>query len=193
MDENAQKQITDDLAGELLELDKAPLKYAAKEVADLLGTMNLRKILVTGGAGSGKTTFSDELANLAELRHFDMDKYVKGGYTKDASVYTQRLVDAVYKMWLVLPIAGWVVEHVEMGRPEFVQSFQPDAVILLPSGKEHLRNVAAARAIAAREPSPVEREDRAVQTSEQAEKRFDTLPWHEVKAPGKWRMKVRPS
>lgn len=188
MDENAQKQRTDDLAGSLLELDDNVVKgWAAKAANTLLGHRG--RIIVTGGAGSGKTTFSKELARLLEIPHLDLDTFIKGGYTPKEKVYEQRLIDGLMSLWNSLPRGGFVVEHVLAARPDIIQVLRPTAVILLNATDKHLIRVASGRAVAAREDSPNERIARAIQTGRQARNYYETLAWKEVKN-GRWKMKL---
>lgn len=189
MDENAQKQRTDDLAGSLLELDDNVVKgWAAKASAKLL--KHGGRIIVTGGAGSGKTTFAKELARILEVPHFDLDTFIKGGYTPDKKVYEQRLIAGLMALWNALPRGGYVVEHVLAARPDILQALRPDAVILLNATDKHLIRVASGRAVAAREDSPNERIARALQTGQEARNFYESLAWKEEKD-GRWKMKLR--
>lgn len=190
MDENAQKQRTDDLAGSLLELDDDVVKGWARKAASLVKGKNAVRIIVTGGAGSGKTTFSKELSKLLEVPHLDLDTFIKGGYTEDKKTYEQRLIAGLMDLWNVIPRNGFVMEHVLAARPDIIQALRPDAVIFLNATDKHLIRVASGRAIAAREDSPQDRIARALQTGQQARHYYESLAWKEEKD-GRWKMKVR--
>jgi GTPase SAR1 family protein len=179
---NAKKAETDTLAAQLLDLDSARLKKQATRVANFIRNSVSKenaRIVITGGAGSGKTTFAGALSKELKLKDFDLDEYVEGGHTADQEAYETRLHNAFLGVWQDLPDkTGWVIEHVEACHPFLVETFEPSFAILVDPGADRLKRTAEARnAVGKADPS---REKRALETMKKAKKQFKALSGKEV-------------
>lgn len=176
---NAQKAKTDQEAGQLLDFDKKKLQQGVAELIKILSTFKNPTIVVTGGAGSGKSTVSGMLSEKLGIKEFDLDKYIEGGHTKDKDAYQARLKKAWYNVWQDLPNeGGWIIEHVEACNPELVGMFEPDLAILVDPGEQKLKLTAAARNKVGKE-DPT-REKRALETMTKAKKQFNALDGEKV-------------
>lgn len=175
--ENVAKKKTDDLAGQLLSLDDRKMARLAEALAELIiGDEKNRdlRICVAGGAGSGKSTLAKELSKQLELPVFDLDQFIKGGWTKNQKEYDRRFANALYDCWSALPAKkGWIIEHVEAGNPYLITAFKPSYLIRLTPSERHLRRVAGARALAAGENSPVGRVQRALDSDRISKEQFN--------------------
>lgn len=176
---NSKKRAIDSLAADLLDIDKNQLVRIAGDVAfRLLGPETVR-LMVTGGAGSGKTTFSSTVAERLNIPSFDFDEYIPGGYTPNGKDYRHRLVRGMGRLYDDLPYkTGWIIEHVEACNADMVKAFKPTHCLLLIAPPGHLLRTAQARGEAA-EDSPSEtyaREKRALESSEYAKMQFDAVP-----------------
>lgn len=191
--ENSQKARTDELASELLGLDAKKLVREAGLMATFLKS-NVKadplKIVVTGAAGSGKTTLANALSSALGLPVFDMDQFVDGGWTPNRPEYDHRLIRAMYKLLAKMPShGGWVVEHVEACHPSLVHSFEPNVAVILHTDKRNLLRVAEAR-------SQVSRNGyhsfamRALGSGEIAERQFREVPGKEVRGSSRYSVKV---
>jgi energy-coupling factor transporter ATP-binding protein EcfA2 len=171
---NRAKAETDDLAAQFLELDHPRLKRDVAVLAHIIKTDGIhnRTICITGGAGSGKSTLAKLLAKALSVKTFDLDEYIKGGYSDDGT-YDRRLSTAAYNVWMELPREGWIVEHVNACKPDVSDLFKPQYAILVDPGKQHLKEVAAARNMAGK--TDHSREERALKTAEEAKNEFKKL------------------
>lgn len=181
---NRRKERTDALASALLDLDKSETRRTADRVASFL---NVRKekflpappnrhgeyaISICGGAGSGKSTFSEELSEKMGYAVFDLDKLVEGGWTPNRAEYEGRLNKAWQLLWDKQPsLSGWIVEHVEACNPDFLNMFKPNIAIFMNPGVGRLREVAAARNLVGEESSV--RYRRALDSAIRAKHQFD--------------------
>lgn len=173
---NAKKDETDRKAGELLHVDFDKMKNDAAELAAHIrgradGTY---KVVVSGGAGSGKTSISFRLAEALGVKHLDMDKYVPGGFTEDEDEYARRLNKALYEMWEDIPTkGGWVIDHVEACSKEVVGLLNPTFALLCDPGVERIRSVAEARKQAGGDAA--DRLARGLQSASKSSKQFAAL------------------
>jgi hypothetical protein len=145
---NAQKAETDTLAAEILNLDEKKVAKTVKRLADLIESTEAPqiRIVMTGGAGSGKTTAAGILAKQLSLKDFDLDEYVEGGHTGDKQSYNSRLLKAFTHVWQDLPSrTGWIIDHVEACHPDLVKTFFPLFAILVDPGEKRIRDAAEAR------------------------------------------------
>jgi Cdc6-like AAA superfamily ATPase len=180
---NAKKARTDRLAGEILNFDKKKIKKATNELLEVLSNTKNPTIVITGGAGSGKSHLSSKLSDELGIKAFDLDQYIEGGYTKDAKAYEERLKNAFYKVWEDLPNkGGWIIEHVEACSLPAVGIFKPAFAILVNPGEEKIRLTAEARNKVGK-PDP-SREKRALETTKKAISQFEGLKGAEITPKG---------
>jgi hypothetical protein len=176
---NAKKKAIDSLAAGLLNIDKEHLTSLAGDIAfQLLGPKPVR-LMITGGAGSGKTTISSTIAERLNVPSFDFDEYVPGGYTSDGKEYRHRLVAGMEHLFNDLPYkTGWIVEHVEACNSDMVQAFKPTHCLLLIRPAKHLLRAAQARGTVAEDSDEdvSAREKRALESSEYAKMQFEQVP-----------------
>lgn len=174
---NAAKAKTDALAADLLDLDQDDLRKDATKIASYIRThfkplKNVR-VVVAGGAGSGKTTIASALSKELELPAFDLDEFIKGGFTSDKEKYRRRFLKAIHDVWTDMPSGkGWVLDHVESCSPDLLSYLKPHYAILLKPNQERLRLTARARNMVSEDPWPG-REKRALESASLAEKQFD--------------------
>lgn len=145
---NKVKEMTDAQVGILLKLDKESLHEKVELVAKLIDSTfdSEPRIVVTGGAGSGKSTFAADLASTLGVKGFSFDQYIPGGFTEKKDEYERRFNKGMYELWEDIPQKkGWIIEHVEACKPEFLGLYAADFAILLDPGEEHLRKVVEAR------------------------------------------------
>lgn len=145
---NKVKEQTDAQVGILLKLDQESLKGKAELLAGIIDSTfeGQPRIVVTGGAGAGKSTFAAALASTLDVKGFSFDQYIPGGFTEKKDEYERRFNKGMYELWEDIPQKkGWVVEHVEACKPEFLGLYAADFAILLDPGEEHLRKVVEAR------------------------------------------------
>jgi hypothetical protein len=191
---NAQKAKTDRLAGELLGVDGGRKKKLANDIAARLVGVTPIRLLVTGGAGSGKSSVSRLLAAKLDIPNFDFDKYIPGGYHKDPKVYRKRLLDGMQKLFDALPWrpgAGWLVEHVEACSADMLGAFQPTHCLHLAPPAARALDVAAARSAVAGEPPREQyaREQRAMESAEIARMQFSKVPGRVMAHGSGWELK----
>lgn len=167
---NKQKEQTDEVVSMLLGLDKKLIREIAKEVAVKLSKPY--KIIVCGGSGSSKTTFSTELGDVLNIRSFDFDKYIEGGWTSNKSEYKERFKKALSSLWSDLG-GSWIVEHVEACSPILIQELDPRWAINLNPGRNQLRAVALLRDAVSGESG--EREARAISSLNVSTTQFKAL------------------
>jgi hypothetical protein len=173
---NRRKEETDHRAGELLHVDLDKMKADAEELAaHIRGRAGgVYKVVVSGGAGSGKTSISFRLAEALGAKHLDMDKYVPGGFTEHEVEYARRLNKALYEMWEDIPTkGGWVIDHVEACSKEVVGLLNPTFAILCDPGVERIRSVAEARTQAGSDHE--ERLSRGLQSAIKSTKQYAAL------------------
>ena len=151
---NKSKLMADAQAGELLHLDEDVLKGQAKMLSDAIhkemGDAVLSgvdpRVLITGGAGSGKSTMAGHLSRALGVKNLNFDEYIPGGWTSDSQEYAKRFNKGLYEMWDDVPKKkGWVIEHVEACDPDLVGLYPSDFAVLVDPGEERLRAVAEAR------------------------------------------------
>jgi adenosyl cobinamide kinase/adenosyl cobinamide phosphate guanylyltransferase len=145
---NKAKAERDAQAGLRLHLNIDDIRQKALEMAVhiLAEFKGWPTVVVTGGAGSGKTTFSKEMAIFLGVKHLDFDTYIPGGYTPDKNEYERRFNKGLYEMWEdVPPKQGWVIEHVESCNEDLVGLYRPEYAILLDPGEEWLSKAVEAR------------------------------------------------
>lgn len=145
---NKVKENTDAQVAILLKLDKESLHEKVELVADVIDSTfeGQPRIVITGGAGSGKSTFAADLSTTLGIKGFSFDQYIPGGFTEKKDEYERRFNKGMYELWEDLPQKkGWVIEHVESCKPEFLGLYAADFAILLDPGEEHLRKVVEAR------------------------------------------------
>lgn len=170
---NALKAETDAKAAELLNIDQKELKKGAGTVSTILGHLNLPrlKIVITGAAGSGKTTMAGILSEKLGIPVFDLDEYIEGGWTDDRAEYTKRFVKALYKVWQKLPAKGsWIIEHVEACNPDIIRILHPNITLLIHPPESRI--VATAKARTTVSTDKTDRLKRALQSKKIAEKQF---------------------
>ena len=85
LEANAAKIEMNTQVAQLLHLDEDTLKAKSKELADAIkrASEGSPRILVAGGAGSGKTTIARILSTLFVVKNLDLDEYIPGGWTSD--------------------------------------------------------------------------------------------------------------
>lgn len=174
---NARKKMVDGMTAILLQIDERAVRRMARDVGKVVReNVPHARIVVGGGAGSGKTVFAEALAHELETPCFDFDHYIPGGYTPDKKIYEQRLRKGFDSLWHDLPhVHSWVVEHVYACSPEFVELLSPTLAIHLDPGIEHLKSVAQARDIIG-ENTDGKRAVRASETAIRSKAQFRSLP-----------------
>ena len=171
---NAEKAKLDSKAAGLLGFDPDEVRKAAIVLAMTLPEGAC--VVVTGGAGSGKTTIARELAKTLGAKNFDFDEYIPGGYTADKTEYARRFSKGLYELWEDVPEKkAWVIEHVEACSPDLVGLYRPDYALLVDPGVERIAKAAVARSMAG-DSKPEERVARGLQSAEKAKKQFNALP-----------------
>ena len=184
---NKAKSALDVMAAKIMSLDIDAVREAAGDIYDALvdrlgngpheGTLNMQRIIVAGGAGSGKTTIAAALSKSIGVKSFDFDEYIPGGWTEDKKEYDRRFNKALYELWEDVPQKkGFIVEHVEACNPDLVGLYRPDIAILVDPGLERLRQVAEARTEASSAADPKNRLTRALQSDGRAKTQFKALP-----------------
>lgn len=148
---NKVKDEADRLSAPLLGFDEDALHVKVDVLVDYIqqrfdGEGRDVRVLVTGAAGSGKSTLSKALARTMGVKYLDFDKYIPGGFTSDKKEYEKRFSKGLYEMWEdVPPKRGWVIEHVEACSPTLIGLYPPDFVVLMDPGEEHLSKVFTTR------------------------------------------------
>jgi hypothetical protein len=173
---NAAKAEMNTRAAELLKLDEDALHQQAVKIADaiLAAFDGAPRVVVTGGAGSGKTTLAVALEKELGVKNFDFDEYIPGGWTADVEEYARRFHKGLYELWEdVPPKKGWIIEHVEACRPELLGLYNPDFAVLVDPGEERLRQAAEARTAVAGNGEG--RLPRALQSDNKAKAQFKAL------------------
>ena len=177
-DANTRKRQLDELASSLLAIDPADTERRLARFIEALGPMKELRLCVTGGAGSGKTSFTTAVSRAFGVPVYDFDEYIEGGYHPDGPAYLARLEAARQKLWLALPQeGGWLVEHVESCNEDMVKLLKPTHCAIIEPSIEYIRKVAAARSQAA-DDGPVlaaEREKRALESREYARMQFEKV------------------
>jgi len=174
---NRAKSDADAKVSELLKVDKEAIDSKAGEIGDVIlkemDDILSPKVVVTGGAGSGKTTIASALAKALGVKSLSFDEYVPGGWVDDKEEYARRFSKGLYEMWEdVPPRKGWVIEHVESCGESLVGLYRPDFALLVDPGDEHLGRVAEAR-------SSIQGSvtlSRSLQSAEKAKTQFNALP-----------------
>lgn len=182
---NALKEKTDERAGEVLNFSEEKVRRRAKTVGGLLRREGEPpRVVVTGGAGSGKTSFSNSLSDVLDVPVFDLDKYIRGGWTKDVEEYESRINSAVYDLWADLPKSdtGYIIEHVEACNPTLVRMLNPNFAVLLDPGEDQLKRTAQVRNSVGMYNRT--REQRALDSMKSARKHFEAAPGNIVMKDG---------
>ena len=183
---NKAKAVADSKAGELLHLDEDVLRAQAKMLSDAIfkemGDAVLAgvdpRVLVTGGAGSGKTTLAGHLAKALGVKNLNFDEYIPGGWTSDSEEYAKRFNKGLYEMWDDVPKKkGWVIEHVEACDPDLVGLYRSDFAVLVDPGEERLRAAAEARSAVMSKGTDgnKDRLARALQSDKKAKAQFNAM------------------
>lgn len=193
--ENAKKAITDAMAGDLLGplKDEAVLKKAAKTITAIVEHADQKRIkmVITGGAGSGKTTLANDLSKTLGIPVFDFDEYIEGGWTDDKEEYSKRFSKALFEVWQKLPAKGsWIIEHVEACSPDIIRILHPNFRILLHPGNDSLIATAKAREVVSGDKS--DRVSRALQSAKTAEKQFKEAGGGTLKKEKSWTLNYDP-
>ena len=191
---NAIKAEMNTQASQLLHLDEDALKGKAQKIADAiqaaLGDGVLAgvdpRVLVTGGAGSGKTTLAGQLSQILGVKNLDFDEYIPGGWTTDSEEYARRFNKGLYELWEDVPKKkGWVIEHVESCASSLVGLYNPDFAVLVDPGEERLAAAAEARQAIMGKGTDKGRLARALQSDKKAKEQFKAIPGEIVfKTPG---------
>jgi hypothetical protein len=174
---NAQKAETDTLAAEILNLDEKKVAKTIKRLSSLIESTEAPqiRIVMTGAAGSGKTTAAGIMAKQLSLKDFDLDEYIEGGHTGDAGSYNARLLKAFTHVWQDLPSrTGWIIDHVEACHPDLVKTFKPLFAIFVDPGEKRIRDAAEARNRVRGKDDPG-RVKRAMDSLKTAKKQFSAL------------------
>jgi len=183
---NKAKAVADSKAGELLHLDEDVLRAQAKMLSDAIfkemGDAVLAgvdpRVLVTGGAGSGKTTLAGHLAKALGVKNLNFDEYIPGGWTSDSEEYAKRFNKGLYEMWDDVPKKkGWVIEHVEACDQDLVGLYRSDFAVLVDPGEERLRAAAEARSAVMSKGTDgnKDRLARALQSDKKAKTQFNAM------------------
>lgn len=183
---NQAKASVDARAAALMHLDWDAVREVAEDLAEHIGEDEPR-ILVTGGAGSGKTTLAECLEQVLKVRNLNFDNYIPGGWTSDSEEYARRFNKGLYELWEHVPQKkGWVIEHVEACHPDLAGLYPPDYAILVDPGEERLRSSVAARAeVMGDDGKDGARLARALQSDKKAKSQFNAMKGEVIfKAPG---------
>jgi energy-coupling factor transporter ATP-binding protein EcfA2 len=177
---NKSKAEADARASILMHLDDDALASQAGKIADAIQMEfdDGPRVLVTGGAGSGKTALAGHLSSALGVKSLNFDEYIPGGWTSDAKEYERRFSKGLYEMWDdVPPKKGWVIEHVEACSPNLVGLYRPDFVVLVDPGVERLRQAAEARSEVSGKGAEgsKDRLARALQSDERAKTQYKSL------------------
>ncbi len=191
---NEKKHQVDRLAAELLDLDEAVSKMGAKKIeAAIHKQLNTSeegppRVVICGAAGSGKSTLAGALSNELGVSTFDLDDYIKGGFSPIKKVYEPAFMAALMAVWIDMPgDKGWILEHVRATDPLVLTLMKPNFAVIVEPGKAHIEHTAQARNMVG-SPDP-RRLKRAMDTMEEANKQWAAIPFP-VCASGKgWRMK----
>ena len=191
---NAIKAEMNTQASQLLHLDEDALKGKAQKIADAiwadLGDAVLAgvdpRVLVTGGAGSGKTTLAGQLSQILGVKNLDFDEYIPGGWTSDSEEYARRFNKGLYELWEDVPKKkGWVIEHVESCASSLIGLYNPDYAVLVDPGEERLAAAAEARQAIMGKGTDKDRLARALQSDKKAKEQFKAMSGEIVfKTPG---------
>lgn len=173
---NRVKEEADLLAASVLGFNSAELHKKVLLLAEFMAddfAEDHVHVVVTGAAGSGKTTLGQDLAETLEVKFLDFDKYVPGGWTEDREEYSRRFSKGLYEMWDDVPKKkGWVISHVESCDPNFLGLYRPDFAILMNPGNEHLGKVVAARSSFQNGVTL----SRSIQSDKKAREQFEAVP-----------------
>jgi hypothetical protein len=190
---NAQKADTDAKAAELLDIDQKELAKASKTIAGILEHLEVpkMKIVITGAAGSGKTTLAGELSKKLEVPVFDLDEFIEGGWTSDKEEYKKRFVKALYQVWQKLPANGsWIIDHVEACNSDILRILRPNFLILVHPPDSRIVATAKARMVVSSDKS--DRIPRAMQSKKTAEKQFKDAGGMLLRKEKGWTLKRSP-
>lgn len=173
---NEKKNLVDRAVESFIGMGKNFARQTAEEV--ILKLKDPYKIVVCGGAGSTKTTFSEALGDVLDIPTFDLDMYIPGGWTPNKKDYEHAFAEGLNNVWDDLPLAkSWIIEHIEASGPAVRDLFKPKWAIHLHFGQEQLKLVAMLRDAVSGE-SEGARELRALSSNKLS---FDQF----TKAPGK--------
>jgi hypothetical protein len=184
---NARKALTDRAVEAFIGMDRQILRNMAQEA--LFKMKPPYRIVVCGGAGSAKTTFSEELGKILEIPTFDLDQYIPGGWVEDEKVYRRAFSEGLNNLWNDVPVEKeWIIEHVEAAGPEVRDLFHPKWAIHLHPGVSQLRAIAKLREIFSGESSG-SREIRALSSDKISMSQFRDAPGRVVSEGYGWTLK----
>jgi hypothetical protein len=191
---NASKNELDALAGELLDLDPQSQDHIVQQVAELLHGRQPVRLCITGGAGTGKSSFTRKLALKLGIAAYDFDQYIPGGWHRDVKTYHKRLIEGMGKLSDDLPRkkdASWIIEHVESCNEEMLSVFRPTHCLLLSPPVQHVLSSASARSTVAQDPPTAQylREQRALESTEIARSQFLKVPGRTLRRGVGWILK----
>jgi hypothetical protein len=190
---NKQKADTDSKAAELLDIDQKELGKASKTISSILEHLEVprMKIVITGAAGSGKTTLAGELSKKLSIPVFDLDEFIEGGWTSNKEEYKKRFVKALYQVWQKLPAKGsWIIDHVEACSPDILHILHPNFFILVHPPDSRI--VATAKARMEVSDDKTDRVPRALQSKKTAEKQFKDAGGMLLRKEKGWTLKRSP-
>lgn len=184
---NERKTLTDRAVGLFLGMDRRMARQTAEEA--IIRLKPPYKIVVCGGSGSFKTTFSEELSKILEVPAFDLDLYIPGGWTENQKQYQQSFAEGLNNLWDDIPLQKeWIIEHVEACGQEVRDLFKPKWAIHLHPGMSQLTAIARLRDAAAGE-AVGSREVRAMSSGKLSSMQFKKAPGKVVAEGYSWMLK----
>lgn len=188
---NERKAAIDRSASFVMGLSIGRVRETASEIAKAIRSSRVTPVtlVICGGAGSGKTTLSNELSKELEEPVRNLDDYIRGGFTKDVDKYYERLTQAIYDAWEDLPHAGWILEHVEACNPRVLEILRPNFALHLDPGHDHLSRAAKARDMVSGEDSSG-RLERAKHSKDRSEQHFESLQGRVLAKGRTWTLKA---
>lgn len=184
---NEKKTLTDRAVAAFVGMDRQLSRNMAQEA--LFKLKPPYKIVVCGGAGSSKTTFSEEMSKILEIPTFDLDMYIPGGWVEDKKAYQQAFAEGLNNLWDDLPLEKeWIIEHIESAGQEVRDLFKPRWAIHLHPGMSQLSAIARLRGVASGE-GVGSREVRAMSSDKLSMTQFKNAPGKIVSEGYGWTLK----